>query len=305
MKPQALMNLVLAAAVSIPVALPAAADVTVTRTTTTTTTTTRQGAIVPQTAGLVIKLPASVTVDVGQKQEYPLTVPLAQPLLDAEGNEIVPVNTPVTIKIKPENGGARIVASSLVVRGQIVSIQAVTDVIPGNTIEQQSSSDRARENSGVYGNLFGAVLGATAPSGKKAERFDQGGLIGGAFGILSGLGSPKNIRVVQLPGDSVYVLSLQAPIALPMLAAKQPVAQESTAPSQFDFRNIADYTKGIENVIQAFKAGQLSHTDARRVIAAADQFATTQLTPKLYPPAGIRRQVAQLFDYTYGIDQAK
>lgn len=302
MNVRTLLNLALLLSVSAPVALPAAAAEVVVRTSTTTTTT-RQGTMIPQTAGVVIKLPAAVTVDVGQKQDYPMTVPLAQPLLDLQGNEVVPMNTPVTIKLKPENGGAKIVAESIVVRGQIVAIQATSAVIPGNTITQQSGADRARENSGVLGNLFGAVMGATAGESRKASAFDQGGMIGGAIGILSGMTSPKNIRIVQLPADSVYVLTLQAPISLPTIAVAPQTESVQASQPQFDFHNITDYSKGLEQVINGFKQGQLSQVEARRVVVSADQYATTKLTSKLYPPAGLRRQVAQLFDYTYGIDR--
>ena len=237
MNVRTLLNLALLLSVSAPVALPAAAAEVVVRTSTTTTTT-RQGTMIPQTAGVVIKLPAAVTVDVGQKQDYPMTVPLAQPLLDLQGNEVVPMNTPVTIKLKPENGGAKIVAESIVVRGQIVAIQATSAVIPGNTITQQSGADRARENSGVLGNLFGAVMGATAGESRKASAFDQGGMIGGAIGILSGMTSPKNIRIVQLPADSVYVLTLQAPISLPTIAAVSQVEPAQASQPQFDFLKV-------------------------------------------------------------------
>ncbi len=305
MNVRTLLNLALLLSVSAPVVLPAAAAEVMVTTSTTTTTTTRQGAMIPQTAGVVIKLPAAIAVDVGQKQDYPMTVPLAQPLMDSQGNEVVPMNTPVTIKFKPENGGAKIVAESIVVRGQIVAIQAMSAVIPGNTITQQSGADRARENSGMLGNLFGAVMGATAGESHKASAFDQGGMIGGAIGILSGMTSPKNIRIVQLPADSVYVLTLQAPISLPTIAVTPQAdsVQASANQPQFNFHNITDYSKGLEQVISGFKQGQLSQVDARRVVVSADQYATTQLTSKLYPPAGLRRQVAQLFDYTYGIDR--
>lgn len=230
------LNVLFAIAIAAPMALPAQAETTVTssrssqttsstssitastdRTIGSTTIVTNQ-VVIPKSSGVIIKLPMDITVDVGQKQEYPLTVPLMQPLYDEQGNEIVPVNTPVVIKLKPENGGARIVAESIVFRGRIVEINAVTSVVPGQTIEQVSSGQRARENSGIYGNLFGSVMGAVAPNSKKADMFDQGGLIGGAVGILSGLSSPKNVRIVQLPGDSVHVLSLQAPIVLPAFA---------------------------------------------------------------------------------------
>jgi hypothetical protein len=298
MNARTVLNLALSIAIATPIAIPVSAEVVVSRPASV------AQAMIPQTAGVVIKLPGAVNVDVGQKQDFPLTVPLAQPLMDLQGNEIVPVNTPVSVKLKPENGGARIVAESIVVRGQIVPIQAMTAVIPGNTIEQVSSSERARENSGMFGNLFGSVMGATARNSRKAEMFDQGGMIGGAIGILSGMGSPKNIRLVQLPADSVYVLTLQAPIALPILATPQPAVQAPQAEKpQFNFRNSAEYTQGIESMIKGFKQGQISQTEARQVIIAADQYATTNLTPKLYPLAGVRRQVGQLFDYTYAIDR--
>lgn len=300
MNARTLLNLALSIAIATPIALPASAEVVLSSTTSVTRT--QQGPLIPQTAGVIIKLPGAVNVDVGQKQDFPLTVPLAQPLMDLQGNEVVPANTPVSIKLKPENGGARIVAESIVVRGQIVPIQATTAIIPGTTIEQVSGAERARENSGMMGNLFGSVLGATARSSRKAEMFDQGGMIGGAIGILSGMSSPKNIRVVQLPADSVYVLSLQAPISLPMVAIAPQPAPQAEQP-EFNFRNSSEYHQGIESVIAGFKQGKLSQAEARRVIAAADHYATHQLTPKLYPLAGLRRQVGQLFDYTYAIDQ--
>lgn len=269
---------------------------------------------IPQTAGVIINLPMPVTIDVGQKQDYPLTVPLAQPLMDLQGNPVVPVNSPVTIKFKPENGGARIVAESIVVNGQVVPIKAATAVIPGNTITQQEAAEVARQNSAVYGNLFGATMGAIAPLSRKADAFEQGGMIGGALGILTGLSSPKNIRVVQLPQGSVYVLSLQAPIVLPSLAvAPQPTAQAAqptTQPTgstsnqpQFNFRTIAEYSDGLEQLISAYQQGQVSKAEARQAIIAADRYATLTLNPKLYPPAGQRHRVAQSFEFVYEIDQ--
>jgi hypothetical protein len=265
--------------------------------------------VISQTAGVIISLPMGVTIDVGQKQDYPLTVPLAQPLLDLQGNTLVPANSPVSIKFKPEQGGARIVAESIVVNGQIVPIQAATDVIPGNTITQREAAEVARQNSAVYGNLLGATMGAIAPLSKKADAFEHGGMIGGAIGIVSGLSSPKNLRVVQLPQGSVYVLALRAPIVLPTLAIAPPPAAQPTLqstpsqPPQFTFRTVAEYSEGLEQLLRAYEQGQVSKSEARQAIVAADQYATTTLTPKLYPPAGQRNRVAQLFDYVYAIDQ--
>ena len=156
-------------------------------------------------------------------------------------------------------------------------------------------------------------MGAIAPQARKADAFDQGGMIGGALGILTGMNSPKSLRVVQLPQGSVYVLSLQAPIALPANLAVQPAptqastqqapTQAQTNQSQFDFKSVAEYSQGVERVLAAYQQGQVSKTDARRAIVDADQYATTILSPKLYPPAGQRQRIAQMFEFTYGIDR--
>ncbi|WP_181357427.1 hypothetical protein [Stenomitos frigidus] len=310
MKSRTLVNLALALSIVGSGSLPALADqVVVVNTQTSSRSTPMPQTVIPQTAGVVISLPMPITVDVGQHQDYPLTVPLSQPLMDSQGNTVIPANSPVTIKLKPENGGARIVAESIVVGGQIVSIQASSAVIPGNTITQQEGAETARQNSAVYGNLFGAAMGAIAPQARKADAFDQGGMIGGALGILTGMNSPKSLRVVQLPQGSVYVLSLQAPIALPANLAVQPAStpaptqQASANQAQFDFKSVAEYSQGLERVLAAYQQGQVSKADARRAIVDADQYATTALSPKLYPPAGQRQRIAQLFEFTYGIDR--
>jgi hypothetical protein len=304
MQSRTLLNLALTLSLCGAVALPAVAEPTV-------MVKAQSGVTIPQTAGIVISLPGNLTVDVGQKQDYPLTVPLVQPLFDTAGNEVVAANSPVVIKLKPEDRGARIVAEAIVVRGQIVPIQAMTAVIPGNTITQAEGAEVARQNSAVYGNLFGSVMGAAAPTARKADAFDQGGMIGGAIGILSGLGSPKNVRVVQLPQGSVYVLTLQAPVVLPTLAiAPKPTdsaqssqssqASPSSQASQFDFKTLLDYSKGLETVIAAYQNGQISQDDARRVIVAADAYAAS-LSPKLYPPAGLRNRIYEMFKFSYAI----
>jgi hypothetical protein len=301
MKPCTLLHLALTLSVIGSGSLPALADQVVV----VNTQTSNRSTFIPQTAGVVISLPMPITVDVGQHQDYPLTVPLSQPLMDMQGNPVIPVNAPVTIKLKPENGGARIVAESIVVGGQIVPIQASSAVIPGNTITQQSGPETARQNSAVYGNLFGAVMGAIAPQAHKVEAFNQGGMIGGALGILTGINSPKSLRIVQLPQGSVYVLSLQAPITLPDNLAVQsaPTQQANANQSQFNFTSVAEYSQGLEHVIAAYQQGQVSKADARRAIVEADQYATTALSPKLYPLAGQRQRIAQLFEFTYEIDR--
>ncbi len=81
-------------------------------------------------------------------------------------------------------------------------------------------------------------MGATAGESRKASAFDQGGMIGGAIGILSGMTSPKNIRIVQLPAAGSYAHMTLAPISLPTIAAAPQTESVQTSQPQFDFHNI-------------------------------------------------------------------
>lgn len=171
-----------------------------------------QDITIPQSTAIVISFPQPLTVDVGQKQEYPFTVPLSQSIKDSQGNVLVPENTPVSIVLKPTKGGAKIVAKSLVVNGQIISIEASTQMIPGRTITHMRANDKARDNGSVWGRIAGS--GAGLLGGGDPEAFDRGVMGGSFIGGIIGARTPENTRVVDIPQNGVYVLSLSAPIEL-------------------------------------------------------------------------------------------
>ncbi|BAZ28663.1 hypothetical protein NIES4074_10970 [Cylindrospermum sp. NIES-4074] len=165
---------------------------------------------IPQDTAIIVSFPAPVTVDIGQKKDYPLTVPLVSAIKDAQGNVIAPENTPVTIILKPSDGGAKIVAQSLVINGRVVSIKATSQTIPGTTIIHKRANDKAVENGSVWGRIGGSTLGFLSQG--DPEQFNRGAMLGSAVGLVSGLRSAENTRVVQIPQSSVYVLSLEAAI---------------------------------------------------------------------------------------------
>ncbi|ALF51600.1 hypothetical protein ACX27_00085 [Nostoc piscinale CENA21] len=167
---------------------------------------------IPQDTAIIVAFPAPVTIDVGQKKDYPLTLPLASAIKDAQGNIIAPENTPVSIILKPKEGGAKIIAQSLVINGKIVTIKASSQVIPGTTITHVRANDKAIENGSVWGRIGGSTLGFLSQG--DPEQFDRGAMLGSAVGLLTGLRSAENTRIVQIPQSSVYVLSLEAPISL-------------------------------------------------------------------------------------------
>ncbi|MBE9177054.1 hypothetical protein IQ268_00500 [Oculatella sp. LEGE 06141] len=172
----------------------------------------QQPRTIPQSTAVIVSFPASVVVDVGQDQDYPLTLPLAQAIFDDQGNLVVPENTPVSVLLKPVDGGVEIAAQSLVVAGQIVPIDAASPMIPGTTVTHMRANDRAVENGAVWGRILGSGFGFMNQG--NPDQFDRGAMLGSAVGALAGLRNPENTRIVQIPQGSVYVLSLQAPVVL-------------------------------------------------------------------------------------------
>lgn len=166
----------------------------------------------PQSTGIIVIFPSEVVIDAGQPRDYPMTLPLAQAIVDGAGNVVVPENTPVSVMLRPTEGGAQVIAQSLVVNGQIVPIEASSPLIPGTTVTHMRANDRAVENGAVWGRLVGSGFGFM--SGGDPDEFDRGAMLGSAVGLLSGLRSPENTRVVQIPQGSVFVLSLSAPVNL-------------------------------------------------------------------------------------------
>lgn len=170
--------------------------------------------VIPQTTGIIVTFPAAVVVNVkDHRDEYPLTLPLAQAITDRQGNILVPQNTPVSIILRPTDQGAQIVAQSIVINGQIVPIQAASPTIPSTRVTRQSANQRAVESGSVLGRLGGSVFGFA--SGGDPDQFDRGAMLGSALGLANGLRSSDSDELVQIPQGSVYVLALQAPIALP------------------------------------------------------------------------------------------
>lgn len=165
---------------------------------------------IPATTGIVISFLAPVSIDAGEAA-YPLTVPLSQAITDPQGNVIVAENSPVSIVIQPEAGGAKIVAQSILINGQIVPVQATSPVIPGTTVVHVRANDRAADNGATIGRIVGSGWGFI--NGGDPDAFDQGGMLGSFVGMLSGR-QDESTRVVQIPQGSVYVLSLEEAIHL-------------------------------------------------------------------------------------------
>lgn len=158
-------------------------------------------------SAILVNFPSAVVVDVGQKDDYPLTLPLFQDLRSATGELLAPANTPITLRVKPHKDGAILVSDSIIINGQVVNIQAQSStMIPGRTVTQRTAQEMAKQNGAVWGNLTTALSGAAGTDISTQQQF---GFLGAAVGILSGMGSPDDIRIVEIPAGSVHLLQVQ------------------------------------------------------------------------------------------------
>jgi len=61
----------------------------------------------------------------------------------------------------------------------------------------------------------------------------------------------------------------------------------------------------LPEIIDIYANAEMSQSDALKLIEAADNYATTLLTRKLFPPVGQRRRIAQWLGHIYEIDAGK
>lgn len=155
--------------------------------------------------GIIVSFSAPVVID-ADEVAYPMTLPLSQPIMDAQGNVIVPANSPVSVLIEPEEGSARVVAQSIVINGQVVPIQAASDLIPGRTVTHMHANDRAADEGATFSQMTANGFGFF--SGGDRTAYNQGAMLGNFLGMAAGR-QDDNSRIVQIPQGSVYVLALE------------------------------------------------------------------------------------------------
>jgi hypothetical protein len=92
---------------------------------------------------------------------------------------------------------------------------------------------------------------------------------------------------------------------------------------RFNFTNSFDYSNCLEDIMQLYKnqhfnpqtrrssclpevfqanSRSLTQSQALDLIKAADAYATSAMSPAIYPPRGLRNRIAQEFGYTYALD---
>ncbi|PSB02631.1 hypothetical protein C7B64_12340 [Merismopedia glauca CCAP 1448/3] len=172
--------------------------------------------VIPEASAIAVIFKTPMTyVPKGQKQNYPVTGFLAEPLKDDRGNVVVPVNALVTLYLKPTDEGALISGNGIVIGGRLMSITTSSILVPAQTETVFFGSEYV-PTPGIVNRVSTSFLSIVTDSDalKPELRFS----LGLGLAIASGLSTPKAKSppaVVTIGENSVYVLTLTAPVTLP------------------------------------------------------------------------------------------
>ena len=155
---------------------------------------------------LAVIFPSNIRLETSEAATHPMTLFLAQDIIDAQGNLIAPINSPVKAQLMTTENGVTIVAESILASGQSISVRAVSPLIPGITIERAPGDSHRSNQADVFDSLAGGVAGAL---GADLPAFQQARFGGKVFGYLVGGSSEsQQVREVMIPAGTVHILSV-------------------------------------------------------------------------------------------------
>lgn len=165
-----------------------------------------------QALAIAVLVPQDTHVDIGNSQSTPLTLVLAQSLINSQGIEVAPANSLVSAQLVPSGNGAQIIADSVVVNGRALSIRAVSNVIPSISVEasnQQATAEINTNSLGRTGMAVGCAIGSFAGGECDSEAMQTGGSIGLVLGIFTNQNTSETRQIVQIPQGTLFVLRAQ------------------------------------------------------------------------------------------------
>lgn len=167
---------------------------------------------VPQIEGVAVVIPQNVIFDANLGQESPLTLALAQPIVDTEGNVLAPTNSLLNAKIVPSNNGGQIVTETLMVNGQVISLRAYSSVLPSTTVtvnDGYASAEISANNLGRTGMAFGCAVESFSGEECNSNSMRTGGSIGLVLGLMTNRPEPETREIVQIPQGTLLVLTIR------------------------------------------------------------------------------------------------
>ena len=159
---------------------------------------------IPQSTAIVVTFPSDFSFDAGDGKNYPITLRLAEPIMDNKGNLVAPANSPVDATLVPTDGDAQIIVKSLIINGKLVPVQAVSRNIPSVRITVKSRMEQAIN----YAQSFGTIE-------NNSNNISNANLLSHGIGAIVGFLSPQYQQVANFVKGSEYILVLEEEVALP------------------------------------------------------------------------------------------
>jgi hypothetical protein len=157
----------------------------------------------PVSTALIIQVSNTVQLDASSAQvnNYPLTLSLAEPIIDRSGAIAAQVGAPVVGRLVATDDGIKIALDSVVMGGRVVKVQASSSIIP-TLAATREVVDNESPNFGE--SVVGAIFGISVNNQPQVEEF----------------------QVLQINSGSTYVLSLDTEVSVSL-----PEQIESQAPA--------------------------------------------------------------------------
>lgn len=157
----------------------------------------------PANMTIVATFPKDVIFEVGQRQAQPITLFLAQPIVDNSGKAIVPANSPIKARLVPVSDGIKIQTQYVAVGGKRLPLKLSSDFIPGQTAREIQALAKAGRLGG-FSRDFAILISNTIGLDPYTSDRVTSGL--SAFGTIIGVLSPEQRKIVAIPRGEVVVL---------------------------------------------------------------------------------------------------
>jgi hypothetical protein len=143
----------------------------------------------------------NLTIDIGKKEAVPIDLTLAQPFRS------IPAGALVKATVLPtEDNNAVITADAIIFNSKLIAISAQSDRFPGSTVRVSTRTEEAQKNSIPAAILAGTATMAFGGDAEEAIVNASRGVLGG---VLVGVLSPKDMRIIQISKGKPISLTLK------------------------------------------------------------------------------------------------
>jgi hypothetical protein len=170
---------------------------------------------IPQSSAIVVSFPAELTLDPKRKYNFPITLSLARPVLDEQGNVVLPARSLISARMKAMKGGDLIEADGVIIGGRVIPINAIGAMVPAQT-RPEDFANQFVPSPGPVNNVFNSLVLWQSTALNLDPDTDT--YLGAALALLAGLTTPKPKDpppYVSIAQGTVYILTLAAPITVP------------------------------------------------------------------------------------------